>query len=693
MNLQSLFVNLRCVLARGCLVLLLPLALAACGGGGGGQLASGGVVGTGTAGLTAVGTITSLGAGRVTVNGWSFATAGAAITINGQAATEAGLKIGMVVTVQGVTPAGGGASAVSIDYKAEVRGVVSGVDSAGLAFTVLGQHVRTNAQTVFDGGTFDTLINQYVEVSGFRSSPGELIATRVEIQSAVIQGAPLTVRGVIMASNPASRTFQVGAQVVDYAQVPIAFLPPVLANGTVVDVNATTISTGDRLIANAIALVPTTIPGNDSSQVELEGIITYFANLGSFQVNGQVVDGRGATVTGVAGAVLGDGVKVEVKGRLLQSVVVASTIEVEQAAAVSIDGAAEAVNVVAGTVTVAGHALRVNGATQFEDKSAAAVRNFGLDAIRVGDHLFARAARTQAELVATRIERLDLGAPPPTAPSTKAEGLITEFASAASFKVGGRMVNANSAKFENGNAGDLANGKRVAAEGTLSGEVLMASKVEFKSDGAPPGEVSVEGSISAFVSPANFNVAGQQVDASGATFEGGTVADLANGRRVEATGTINGAGILIARKVSIETAPGTPTLEVEGSIRSFVSVANFTVDGQRVDASKATFKNGTAADLANGRDITAKGPVVAGVLQAASVEFHDSGEQSGAEAEGKITNFVSPSNFVVAGRTIDASVAAFSHGTIADLANDRKVEVSGKLVGAVLVASKVDFDD
>jgi opacity protein-like surface antigen len=38
----------------------------------------------------------------------------------------------------------------------------------GLAFTVLGQHVLTNAQTVFDGGTFDTLFNQYVEVSGFR---------------------------------------------------------------------------------------------------------------------------------------------------------------------------------------------------------------------------------------------------------------------------------------------------------------------------------------------------------------------------------------------------------------------------------------------------------------------------------------------------------------------------------------------
>jgi len=124
-----------------------------------------------------------------------------------------------------------------------------------------------------------------------------------------------------------------------------------------------------------------------------------------------------------------------------------------------------------------------------------------------------------------------------------------------------------------------------------------------------------------------------------------------------------------------------------------VSVSNLKVDGQQIDASKATFSNGAASDLANGRDVTAKGPVVATVLQATSIEFHDSGQTAGAEAEGKISSFVSPSNFVVAGRTIDASSATFKHGTIADLANGKKIEIHGKLVGAVLKASTVDFDD
>jgi len=693
MKAHPLFVHLRGALVRVCLALLLPLTLAACGGGGGGMIASGGVVGTGTAGLVSVGTISALGASRVTVNGWDFATAGASITINGQTATETALKVGMVVTVQGVTQPNGTASAVNIEYHAEVRGVVTGVDTAGLAFTVLGQHVQTNTQTVFDGGTFATLLNQYVEVSGFRSSPGELLATRVEIQPSVTPGVPLTVRGVVMASDLAARTFQVGGQTVDYTQVPVAFLPPALANGTVVDVKGTAVSTGDRLVANAIALVPTTIPGSDGAQVELEGIITDFAGIASFKVNGQAVDGRAATISGVSGAVPADGVKVEVKGKLVQSVVVATTIEIEQTADFSIDGTADAINVSAGTVTVAGQSLRVTGSTQFEDKSAAAVRNFGLDAIRVGDHLLARAARTPKELVATRIERLDPGAPPSSDPSTKAEGIISEFVSVASFKVGSRMVNASSAKFDSGTAASLANGKRVAAEGTLSGDVLMASRVEFTDDGSPPADATVEGAITAFVSPGNFVVAGQPVDASGATYDGGTVADLVNGRRVEVIGTINSASVLVARKVSIEALPAVPTLEVEGRIANFVSAANFTVAGQRVDATKATFMNGTAADLANGRDVTAKGPVVSTVLQAAQIDFHDSGEQEGAEAEGKITNFVSPSNFAVGGRTIDASAATFRHGTVADLANGKNVEVHGTLVGGVLKASTVDFDD
>ena len=672
---------------HGVWVAALAATLAGCGGGGG-SYASGGIVGTGDAGVVSVGTISALGPGSVTVNGQAFLTAGATITLNGQPATDSALKVGMVVTIQGLFHPGGSATAASIDYRAEVQGVVSGIDTAGSAFMVLGQHVRTDAQTIFDGGTFATLINQYVEVSGFRSTPGELLATLVQIRPAVATGAALAVRGAVSAFNAAARTFQVGSQLVDYSQVPAAFVPPALTNGSVVDVKGTTVTTGDQLVAASITVVPTTLPGADSSQVELEGIVTDFASIASFRVNGQAVNGSGATLTGDATAMLGDGVKVEVNGRLASGVVVATNIAIEQAATFTLDGSADAIDMTAQTVTITGKVLTVTSTTQFEDKSVAALPTFGLASIQVGDHLHAKAAKKSAGLVATRIERLDKGSPPDA--TTKAEGVISDFVSVADFKVGGQKVNASSAKFDGGTASDLANGKRVSAVGALSGDVLLASMVQFKQDDS--SDTVVEGTVTDFVSPASFKVAGQPVDASSAAFDGGTSADLANGRRVQATGAINSGGILVARRVEIE-ASGPPTLEVEGTISSFVSVANFQVAGQQVDASGATFKNGKASDLANGRKVTATGPVVAGVLKAALVNFEDTGETGDAAAEGRISNFVSPSNFVVAGRTIDASAALFSHGTVADLANGKEVEIHGTLVGSVLKAANVNFDD
>ena len=116
------------------------------------------------------GAVTAIGS--VTVNGVRFTTAAASVTIDGSPAPETALKVGMVVTVQGQLFPDGTATAKSVDARTEVKGIVTGVDSAARAFTVLGQRVRTDQLTVFAGGTFDTLLNQYVEVSGFRGAPG-----------------------------------------------------------------------------------------------------------------------------------------------------------------------------------------------------------------------------------------------------------------------------------------------------------------------------------------------------------------------------------------------------------------------------------------------------------------------------------------------------------------------------------------
>jgi len=684
--------DLERTLARCALVACAAL-MTACGGGGS-QFASGGIVGTGDAAVLSVGTISAFGSGTITVNGVQYATAAAVIRVNGQAATAAALKLGMVVTVQGgAKQADGSVAASSIDYRADVQGVVSGVDSAGQAFIVLGQRVHTDRQTVFDGGSFDTLLNQYVEVSGFRASPGELLATRVEIRASIAKGATLEVTGTVSQLDGAGKTFRIGPQLVDYTQTPQAVVPAGLANGVVANAKGTTVAAGDRLLATDVQLVATALAAPEAAKVEIEGLVASYANLGSFFVNGQLVDGRAAVFEDGTAASLADGVRVEVEGRLASGIVVASKISIEEDAAVVIDGLAEAVDPGGGTVTVSAQRVTATPSTQFDDRSAAAAHNFGLAAISVGDRLSVSATHGPAGLMATRITRLDVSAPGGSQPDASAEGTISQFVSTANFMVGGRSVNASSATFVGGVAADLANGKRVEVEGTLSGTILLASIVTFKvEDPSSPGIVEIEGAISGFVSAADFAVAGQKVNASGAVFDGGSAATLANGVRVKATGTVAN-GVLAAGPVSIKSAPTTTTLEVEGTITNFVSVSNFKVAGQTVNASNASIKNGLASDLANGRQCHATGPAVNGVLQASVVSLEDAPELQGASAKGLITNFVSASNFKVGGRTIDASGASFQNGTAANLGNGVQVEVEGALVGSVLRATKVAFDD
>ncbi|HTP45722.1 MAG TPA: DUF5666 domain-containing protein [Casimicrobiaceae bacterium] len=47
------------------------------------------------------------------------------------------------------------------------------------------------------------------------------------------------------------------------------------------------------------------------------------------------------------------------------------------------------------------------------------------------------------------------------------------------FTVAGRVIDASSAKFSDGTAADLANGKSVHVEGVLNGQMVKATEVEF----------------------------------------------------------------------------------------------------------------------------------------------------------------------------------------------------------------------
>jgi len=107
--------------------------------------------------------------------------------------------------------------------------------------------------------------------------------------------------------------------------------------------------------------------------------------------------------------------------------------------------------------------------------------------------------------------------------------------------------------------GQPANGDHVVVKGpTVSaGGALVAREIDREAEDehehAPGQEAEVEGLISRFVSPLDFDVAGRAARTTAATlFEGGTAGSLALNVKVEIEGDRDAGGVIVARKVEIK---------------------------------------------------------------------------------------------------------------------------------------------
>jgi hypothetical protein len=138
---------------------------------------------------------------------------------------------------------------------------------------------------------------------------------------------------------------------------------------------------------------------------------------------------------------------------------------------------------------------------------------------------------------------------------------------------------------------------------------------------------------------------------------------------------------------------------LKGLITSFTSLADFSVNGQRVNASAATVSGGSATSLALGLRVEVEGTVQAGVLRAAEVEIDggDDDDPREYELKGAITSLDTVNKRFTLREVVvsyAASTVVFKDGTAADLALNRRVEVKGVLAsdGHTLVATEIEFD-
>lgn len=376
---------------------------------------SGGISGSGSGGVpagSAAGPID--GFGSVIVNGVRFNTDTATFTKDGQSATQDDFRVGQLIELQGDFDS---LVATSVSYRSEIKGPVTSATvtdaDLGLAtFMVLGQEVRVNAATVFDGTDIETItVGDLLEVSGPRDANDVVIASFIEAKQAL---AEYKVAGEVYTLDQVAGTFEIGDLVVGYFGADVGDMPAdvdtwleaiVEVKGAPGDFNSVTPS----LLASKIEPIPT-LTAAPGGTIEVEGYISYLVGpAGTFEVLAIPMAYTPDTVyiNGTAESIA-DNVKVKVRGTMgTDGIVLAEVCEILSTKAIRAEWNAENVDVAGSTVTVLGVQWEVRSETELRDKSSSDVDPFTLNDLSVGDLIQVRGYLDGTTPVAARIERDD----------------------------------------------------------------------------------------------------------------------------------------------------------------------------------------------------------------------------------------------------------------------------------------------
>lgn len=472
-----------------------------------------------------------------------------------------------------------------------------------------------------------------------------------------------------------------------------------------------------RALAVAAAVLLTSCGGGsgsddtaDSTPVMAIGAITGF---GSVHVNGVRFDTSGATVTldGQPGteSQLHVGQVVRIEGRLNADGRSgrASSVDFDDA----VEGPVQSVDATAGTLIVLGQTVRVDGLTSFDDDFQPA----SLAGVAAGAIVEVSGFRdADGAIRATRIEREDAG------DEFEVTGTVEGHDAAAKrFEIAALIVDYSAAQLDDLPGGAPADGLLVEVKGrTLDPNgVLLATRVEGKrvDMGADDDdEVEIEGVITRFVSPADFDVNGLPVTTTAATrFENGTSASLALNVRVEVEGQVRD-GVLQAEKVEFEREAD---LRVSAEVAGIDAAAGtFTVLGITIQVDAATrFEDKTDAQLrpfnldalrvGDFVEVRGSAGTVANSIAAARVERED--DEDEIELRGFAADVAQPQLTILGVTVMTDANTEFENEADANIGADeffarapgRLVSVDGRLEGDVLVAREIelegedDFDD
>lgn len=406
--------------------LSLAVLLGACGGGGGGDPAAS------TQGFSS-GPIS--GFGSIIVNGIRYEDGSASVIDDeGDSVSRSSddpLQLGVVVEVVGrVNDDGISGTASRFEVRSGLKGPVEAKNSLTDTLTVLGTPVRVTATTIYQGVSgFAGLVagsdGQVVEVHGLPGADGTLVATRIELESPTVSayGGDYRVRGSLsgLAGTAPSQTFRVGA--VDVRTDALTRLNGSLVEGALVSVRLAKTPVAGVYTASRVQLKTRGFARDDRyDRAEIEGLVTAFTSINSFEVNGYPVTTSDTTVfeDGRSGVVLG--ARVDVDGTVVNGVLQARKVELDRFdsgesgddrdgddrddAPFEFKGVASAVSgtASAGTFTVRGQSIDYDSRTVFRaGLSAASFSGVNVEVDAVSDSSSGAGTR----FLAVRIERRD----------------------------------------------------------------------------------------------------------------------------------------------------------------------------------------------------------------------------------------------------------------------------------------------
>lgn len=416
------------------LLILSGFFVASCGSSGGGS--SDQVAGVGGTGI-AVGKTT--GFGSIFVNGIQFETGSSEFVVDGNAmATQDDLALGMVVTVTAETESGSfNGVALKVVYDDEVEGPVAatpvevpGSNGTQKTFDVFGQTITIDSTaTLYEDIGFDTLdAGDIVEISGFRESPTQIRATYVKkTGDLVLTVSEVELRGIIsnyMAGPP--ETFVVdGVTITTHPGTIIDVPNGILQNGLNVEVEGV-IQTPTSVLADEIEFEEEGF-GNEVEDVSLQGVIANYVDDSNFEIDGQAVDASGALFF-PPGAVLTNGLEVEVEGDIVGGILIADELEVRE-------GETE-IETFVSLVDVAGNrfevsfgplpgsiVVNVDAQTTFDDDAGAMpLENMTLNDLAVGNFVKIEGQEINDEVLASVVKREDIS----EADELKLEGAVDD---------------------------------------------------------------------------------------------------------------------------------------------------------------------------------------------------------------------------------------------------------------------------